>query len=66
HLGSPGGGMVPLDDVIGRADWIVWPVGHATRIERPDAYARVPDAEADAGAASGAGARSARGKDGDG
>ncbi|MER6341944.1 signal peptidase I [Streptomyces tendae] len=78
HLGSPGGGMVPLDDVIGRADWIVWPVGHATRIERPDAYARVPDAEADAGAApaagaatdagaaSGAEARSARAEDGDG
>ncbi|MFG3102616.1 signal peptidase I [Streptomyces sp. NPDC048182] len=42
HLGSPGGGMVPVDRVIGRADWIVWPPGHATRIERPDAYARVP------------------------
>ncbi|MGC0385367.1 signal peptidase I [Streptomyces sp. SAI-129] len=54
HLGSPGGGMVPLDDVIGRADWIVWPFGHATRLDRPDAYARVPDAEADDGAASGA------------
>ncbi|MDA5144505.1 signal peptidase I [Streptomyces sp. AD681] len=66
HLGSPGGGMVPLDDVIGRADWIVWPVGHATRIERPDAYARVPDAEADAGAGSGAEARSAPAGDGDG
>lgn len=48
--------MVPLDDVIGRADWIVWPFGHATRLDRPDAYARVPDAEAGAGAASGAGA----------
>ncbi|PSK57746.1 Signal peptidase I [Streptomyces sp. 111WW2] len=56
HLGSPGGGMVPLDDVIGRADWIVGPFGHPTRLDRPDAYARVPDAEAGAGAASGAGA----------
>ncbi|MEU7722368.1 signal peptidase I [Streptomyces tibetensis] len=44
HLGSPGGGMIPVDDVIGRADWIVWPFGHATRLHRPDAYARVPDA----------------------
>ncbi|MFF5370742.1 signal peptidase I [Streptomyces sp. NPDC013187] len=44
HLGSPGGGMIPVDDVIGRADWIIWPFGHATRLDRPDAYARVPDA----------------------
>ncbi|MFF6878356.1 MULTISPECIES: signal peptidase I [unclassified Streptomyces] len=44
HLGSPGGGMIPVDDVIGRADWIIWPFGHATRLHRPDAYARVPAA----------------------
>jgi signal peptidase I len=42
HLGSPGGGMIPVDDVIGRADWIVWPSAHWTRLHRPDAYARVP------------------------
>lgn len=41
HLGSPGGGMVPLDSVIGRADWIAWPADHWTRLDRPDAYARV-------------------------
>ncbi|MFD4790508.1 signal peptidase I [Streptomyces sp. NPDC058459] len=46
HLGSPGGGMVPVFDVVGRADWIVWPYGHWTRVERPAAYARVPAAEA--------------------
>jgi len=46
HLGSPGGGMIPLDDVIGRADWIVWPTAHWTRLHRPDAYARVPAARA--------------------
>ncbi|MGA5727118.1 signal peptidase I [Streptomyces seoulensis] len=46
HLGSPGGGMVPVKDVVGRADWIVWPHGHWTRIERPRAYAHVPAAEA--------------------
>ncbi|GHB64882.1 signal peptidase I [Streptomyces viridiviolaceus] len=46
HLGSPGGGMVPVDDVIGRADWIVWPFGHATHLDRPGAYARVPATEA--------------------
>ncbi|CAM5228800.1 Signal peptidase I OS=Streptomyces tendae OX=1932 GN=lepB PE=3 SV=1 [Streptomyces tendae] len=65
HLGSPGGGMVPLDDVIGRADWIVWPFGHATHLDRPDAYARVPDAEADDEAAhAGAGAAPAGDADG--
>jgi signal peptidase I len=25
HLGDPGGGTVPVDRVVGRADWIVWP-----------------------------------------
>ncbi|MFE2357643.1 signal peptidase I [Streptomyces parvulus] len=53
HLGSPGGGMVPVDRVIGRADWIVWPFAHATRIDRPAAYARVPDGDADTGAGAG-------------
>ncbi|MET7297151.1 signal peptidase I [Streptomyces griseoloalbus] len=48
HLGAPGGGMIPVDDVIGRADGVVWPFGHATRLHRPDAYARVPAPEADA------------------
>ncbi|MET7681631.1 signal peptidase I [Streptomyces sp. NPDC005423] len=45
HLGSPGGGMIPVGDVIGRADWIVWPAAHWTRLRQPDAYARVPAAE---------------------
>ncbi|AGS72073.1 signal peptidase I [Streptomyces collinus] len=45
HLGSPGGGMVPVGDVIGRADWIVWPYDRLTRLHRPSAYARVPAAE---------------------
>ncbi|KOU68128.1 signal peptidase I [Streptomyces sp. NPDC060334] len=26
HLGEPGGGMVPVERVIGRADWIGWPL----------------------------------------
>lgn len=42
HLGQPGGGMIPVDSVIGRADWIAWPIGHWTSLERPDSYARVP------------------------
>jgi signal peptidase I len=45
HLGSPGGGMIPLSEVIGRADWIVWPTAHWTRLQRPGAFARVPAAD---------------------
>lgn len=45
HLGSPGGGMIPVGDVVGRADWILWPAEHATRLVRPDVYARVPAPE---------------------
>ena len=36
--------MIPVDDVIGRADWIAWPLGHWTRLGRADDYARVPAA----------------------
>ncbi|GAA3295525.1 signal peptidase I [Streptomyces cinereospinus] len=45
HLGSPGGGMVPVDDVIGRAAWVVWPAGHLTGLDGTGAYARVPAAD---------------------
>ncbi|MFG2605016.1 signal peptidase I [Streptomyces sp. NPDC048514] len=48
HLGSPGGGMIPTGDVIGRADWIVWPHGRWTHLTRPSAYARVPAAPGEA------------------
>ncbi|MEN8650635.1 signal peptidase I [Streptomyces sp. 21So2-11] len=41
HLGEPGGGMVPVNMVIGRADWIGWPVGHWTSLERSDAFTHV-------------------------
>lgn len=42
HLGSPGGGMIPVGRVVGRADWIVWPYPHWAHLTRPSAYARVP------------------------
>ena len=42
HLGDPGGGTVPVDEVIGRAEWIAWPVGHWTRLRRPADFAAVP------------------------
>ncbi|MFD7986813.1 signal peptidase I [Kitasatospora indigofera] len=39
HLGEPGGGFVPEDKVIGRADWVVLPVGHWTSLDRPAPFA---------------------------
>ncbi|MDT0452556.1 signal peptidase I [Streptomyces hesseae] len=42
HLGEPGGGMVPVDRVIGRADWIGWPLGRMTSLGRTGAFADVP------------------------
>ncbi|CAM5268640.1 Signal peptidase I OS=Streptomyces alboniger OX=132473 GN=lepB PE=3 SV=1 [Streptomyces alboniger] len=56
HLGSPGGGMIPVDEVIGRADWVVWPAGHFTRLDRPASYARVHAAEGASESTTGAGA----------
>ncbi|MGR8008000.1 signal peptidase I [Streptomyces hypolithicus] len=41
HLGEPGGGMVPVAKVVGRGDWIGWPVGRWSSLERPDAFSRV-------------------------
>ncbi|WP_328916473.1 MULTISPECIES: signal peptidase I [unclassified Streptomyces] len=42
HLGEPGGGTVPVGRVIGRAEWIVWPLGHWSRLNRPAGFAAVP------------------------
>ncbi|WFB11545.1 signal peptidase I [Streptomyces sp. LX-29] len=43
RLGAPGGGGVPLDKVIGRVDWIGWPIGRWTSVDRPRAFDRVPE-----------------------
>jgi signal peptidase I len=42
HLGDPGGGTVPVGRVIGRAEWIAWPLGRWTRFSRPATFAAVP------------------------
>lgn len=56
RLGSPGGGMVPVDAVIGRAQWVAWPLSHWGRVPRgDDAYARVPDAPPSRDTATGTG-----------
>ncbi|MEU1507236.1 signal peptidase I [Kitasatospora sp. NPDC005748] len=41
HLGEPGGGFVPEGKVIGRAEWVVYPVGHWTGLGRSAAFAAV-------------------------
>ena len=35
HLGDPGGGMVPVDDVVGKVFAVVWPLGHAQTLHTP-------------------------------
>ncbi|AJF67518.1 signal peptidase I [Streptomyces vietnamensis] len=42
HLGNPGGGMVPVDKVVGRADWIAWPFGRWSTVPGTDAFDAVP------------------------
>lgn len=42
-LGAPGGGTVPVDKVIGRAEWIGWPLGRMTSLDRPAVFDRVPE-----------------------
>ncbi|MFC8916604.1 signal peptidase I [Streptomyces sp. NPDC047821] len=49
HLGSPGGGMVPVDHVIGRADWIGWPFGRWSGVAPTGAFHDVPGAPAAGG-----------------
>ncbi len=41
HLGEPGGGFVPEDKVIGRADWVVFPFGSWRSLDRPAGFAAV-------------------------
>ncbi|WP_326618244.1 signal peptidase I [Streptomyces decoyicus] len=44
HLGDPGGGTVPVDRVVGRADLITWPVSRWRTFERPRSSDRIPAA----------------------
>jgi signal peptidase I len=38
HLGDPGGGQVPVDDIVGKVFLLVWPLDHATVIHRPATF----------------------------
>lgn len=45
HLGDPGGGMVPLKDVVGRSAYTYWPLSRLGGFGSPPALATVPRAE---------------------
>lgn len=38
HLGDPGGGFIPVDDVVGKVFLVVWPWEHATVMETPATF----------------------------
>jgi len=42
HLGDPGGGMVGLDDVVGRAAMVYWPPSRAGVLETPASLEDIP------------------------
>jgi signal peptidase I len=44
HIGDPGGGFVPLDDVVGTAVVVLWPLDRLTLLHDPAAtFEQVPD-----------------------
>ncbi|MFF9689915.1 signal peptidase I [Streptomyces sp. NPDC014623] len=45
HLGAPGGGMVPVERVIGRVDWLGWPLGRLGSLKGTDAFAGIRPAD---------------------
>jgi signal peptidase I len=42
HLGDPGGGQVPTEDLVGKVAAVVWPLGHATTLPAPATFGSVP------------------------
>jgi len=38
HLGDPGGGFIPVDDVVGKVFVVVWPIKRWDLIGRPDSF----------------------------
>ena len=38
HLGSPGGGFVPVNNVVGRACCVIWPSDRMAKLRRPSTF----------------------------
>jgi signal peptidase I len=51
HQNTDYGGTVSVDEVVGRAVVIGWPVGHWTTLDEPETYASVPDSDSGSNAA---------------
>ena len=41
HLGDPGGGFVPVDDVVGKVFAVIWPLKHFALVSRPATFEAV-------------------------
>jgi signal peptidase I len=41
HLGDPGGGQVPVHDVVGKVFSVVWPISHGKLLHRPATFETV-------------------------
>jgi signal peptidase I len=44
HMGSPGGGFVPQNLVVGKVFALIWPAGRAQLIHRPNTFEGIPNA----------------------
>ena len=44
HIGEPGGGAIPVDDVVGKVFVVVWPIGRWDFIGRPDTFDALDEA----------------------
>ena len=53
HLGSPGGGMVPVDKVVGRTMTVLWPFTRVQALPIPDTFASVAPPGADTAGSAG-------------
>jgi signal peptidase I len=45
HIGDPGGGFIPVSDVVGKVFVTVWPLDRAGLTDQPDAFDHVEDAQ---------------------
>jgi signal peptidase I len=41
HLGDPGGGFIPVEDVVGKVFVVIWPWDHTKFLRRPATFERV-------------------------
>jgi signal peptidase I len=41
HLGDPGGGFVPVSNIVGKVFSVVWPLDHAKLVGRPETFEAV-------------------------